>query len=244
MGSSASRLGQAVMATRSETPVRVAVGALFLLDAVFVALFLLMQATGGEIDTLSVAAERSVPTWYASVKLFLVGQALLATAFLLPFSARTARLALVGLAVLFAVLSVDEIASLHERFGWRLNAWLAGEGGSQADLVFARTGYWMVALLPLTLGALAFLGHAYWRASRPGWSVAGKALLGCGLLLGGAAGVEALQNFLPDGAVLGVAIALEEGFELAGVTFLLWAALVELARHAGAGWAWGLSGRP
>jgi hypothetical protein len=81
----------------SETPAKVAVGLLFLADAAFVALFLLMQATGVQLEVLSVAEERSVPTWYASAKLLLVGQALVAAAFLLPRPARAARLALLGL---------------------------------------------------------------------------------------------------------------------------------------------------
>ena len=234
MGSSALRLGRPRTSMTLDAPIKVAIGALFLLDAAFVLLFLLMQVSGMQLEVLSVAEERSVPTWYASVQLLLVGQALAAAALLFPRpDARTARLALLGLALLFVALSVDEIASLHERFGWRLNAWLAGEGGSQADFVFARTGYWMAALLPVTLAALAVLGHAYWRASRPGWPVIAKALVGCALLLGGAAGIEALQNFVPDGAALGVAIALEEGMEFAGATFLLWAAVEELARHLG-----------
>lgn len=222
----------ALTAARFVTPIRVAICVLFAADVAFVALFLLMQSTGRELDVLSVAAERSLPTWYASVQLLLLGQVLAATALLLPRSARAAFWALLGLAAFFVLFSADEVASFHERFGWRLNAWLAGDEGSQADFLFARTGYWMVVLLPLALGVLVGLGRLYARFGGPSRSVAGKALLGIGLLLGGAAGIEALQNFVPDGPGLAAAIAAEEGCELLGVTLLLWCALNELISRA------------
>lgn len=232
MHSPAAWLGHAVPSAHVSTPIRIGIGTLFVVDALFVGLYLLMHLFGGEIDTLSVAAERSVPTWYASMKLLLVAQVCAFAAFLLPRPAVVARLAMLGLAGVFLLFSIDEIASLHERFGWRLTAWVA-DGGSQDELLFSRTGYWMVVLLPLAAAVLGALSYAYLRAGRPAAATVSKALIGMALLLGGAAGVEALQNFLPDGAVQTLAIALEEGFELTGATFLLWAALDEMTRLGG-----------
>lgn len=230
MQSPAAILGHAAPSIRISMSVRIVVGTLFIVDALFVGLYLLMTPLfRGEIATLSVAEERSVPTWYASMKLLLVAQVCAAAAFLVPNSALVARLAMFGLAAVFLLFSVDEIASLHERFGWRLNAWFA-DGGAQDELLFARTGYWMVVLLPLALATLAALAVAYFRAGRPALGTVFKALIGAAVFFTGAAGIEAVQNFLPDGAALTVAIAIEEGFEMAGATFLFWAAVDELMR--------------
>lgn len=218
-------------AARPETAIACAIGLLFAVDAALVGLYLWMALMGPMVDVLSVEAERSVPTWFASMQLLLVGQVCAVAAFLLPRSAWAARLALLGLALVFIILSADEIASFHERFGWRLTAWVA-DGGSRDELLFARTGYWMVALLPITVAVLAALGIAYVRTGRPSGATVTKALAGLVLLMSGAAGLEALQNFVPDGPSLALAIAVEEGLELTGGTLLLWAALDELVRLA------------
>ena len=221
--------GRADLPTRPTRHTWLLVATLLTIDALLVALYLAMHATQGEIAILSVAEERSIPTWYASMKLLVVAQIGVTAAFM---TRGPARLALLGLAAMFLLFSIDEIASLHERIGWRLNAWLAA-GGPRDELLLHRTGYWMVLLLPPTLAALSFLAVAYGRTGRPAPATMVKALLGAGLFLSGAAGLEALQNFLPDGTIILVAIAIEEGFELAGVTFMLWAALDELQRLGG-----------
>lgn len=232
MHSPARSLGHAVPSARVSTPIRIGVGTLFIVDALFVGLYLLMHVSGVMIDAFSVEAERSVPTWYASMKLLLVAQAGAGASFLLPSSARMARLAMLGLACVFLLFSIDEIASLHERFGWRLTAWVA-DGRPRDELTLSRTGYWMVVLAPVAIAVVGALGYAYLRAGRPAAATVAKALIGFALLTGGGGGIEALQNFLPDGAVLILAIAVEEGCELFGVTFLLWAALDELWRVGG-----------
>lgn len=222
-------LREAVPLARVGVPGRIGVGTLLIADALFVGLYLLMHVTGVMIEAFSVEAERSVATWYASMKLLLVAQLGSTTAFLMPATARMARLTMLGLACVFLLFSIDEIASLHERFGWRLTAWVAG-GRPRSELMLSRTGYWMVVLAPVAIAVLAALGYAYRRAGRPAAATVTKALVGFILLMGGGGGIEALQNFLPDGSVLVLAIAVEEGCELLGVTFLFWAALDELWR--------------
>lgn len=199
------------------------------IDLVLVAMFVALEQAGVETTILSITAERSVPTWYAAMKLFVLSQILITLAFSRPARGWRLNPLPLALAAVFLVLSVDEVASFHERVGRHLTAWMSGDVPAYQRL-FHRTGYWMLALAPPLTAVLVTLGIAYARTDRPAPATVRKGCVGFALLLGGAVGIEALQNFIADGAALALAIAVEEGCELLGVTLMLWAAADELLR--------------
>ncbi|RMD90365.1 MAG: hypothetical protein D6813_09255 [Calditrichaeota bacterium] len=167
-------------------------------------------------------AEANLPTYFSSIQLLLV-------AFFLGVFARKNfnpaqrhTWTLWVLPVLFLFLSLDEFISLHEFLGSLTDVFLPG--GSRDHTIFAVTGLWMFILgIPFILFlASIMISMSKYLKKVPGvWF---KFNCGFALYLSGALGVEILGNFTRPGTwgyVLQVAF--EEGLEMLGVTFILWA---------------------
>ncbi len=180
-------------------------------------------------ELLDVNRESSIPTWFSSTQLFVIGAALL-------LMARTARrddgvpgtFAMSGL--LFVALSLDEGAGVHERISNGARAlgldWLLFEG---------RFGAWVVVYAIFALGLLIVgtrrlreLVRAFPREMR-------VATAGLAVLVAGAVGLEVLSYFLVTGEHAGwyrVEVAVEEFFEMSGVSLVLYAVLLAARRGA------------
>jgi hypothetical protein len=164
-----------------------------------------------------VNSENNVPTWFSS--LLLSGDALLAglvAAIVRRARGRDAR-HWAALAVLLSLLSLDEVASLHERLPDPVAALVGGAGGA---LHFA----WVLpgALLALAVGS-AFVGFL---ARLPGSTRRLVATAGV-VYLGAAAGLESLSGMVleahGDRAMYLLVSAAEEGLEMVGGVLLLYA---------------------
>lgn len=164
--------------------------------------------------------EGNISSWYSSVKLFLV--AVMLTAFVYPhFKERKAgRWVLSLVPIVFFALSLDEIASIHEWFGWRTDFLLPS--GHRENSLFHKTGIWMFLLGPAFLSLMLLLGWGVrpHLKHRPG--VAKKYLIGLIIFVGSAAGTEILSNFVAGTASV-VQIVCEEWGEMLGATIWLWA---------------------
>jgi hypothetical protein len=191
-------------------------GALLLADALLIAVYLATHLPGYEVDTLSLSHERSIPNWYSSAKLLLLAQLLGFLAWRTPATPR-AHLVLLAPATFFLLLSLDEVDTIHERLEPRTAGWV---GGGEGD-----AGYWPLLAGSLLASAMAVMGVAYARLVRPPAAAIGKAVLGAVALVGGAAATDFANNVLQDGRGLVLGTALEEGLELVGVTFFIWAVL-------------------
>ena len=165
-------------------------------------------------DALSLSLEANIPTWYASVLLFACAALLVAHG--RRDKARW-RAHWLGLAFAFVCISMDEVASFHER----LNG-LARFGGA---LFFGWVVPFGVLVLVIGLLCVPFL-RALPPVTRTRFVTAGA------LYVGGALGVELVLGWWTEqhGAfnlTYRMIDAVEEGGELAGVSVFLWS----LAAH-------------
>jgi len=159
--------------------------------------------------------EDTLPTWYSAVSLFLTAQ-------VIWLQARAARLDgdrltpyWYGLAVGFAVLSLDEIAGFHETIN------------SLTPFSWAIPGAIVAALV----------GGAYlhFLLSIPRW-LAWRFFIGGAIFVGGAVGVELAtepfaENDALDTLAYNLSTALEEGMEMGGVLIFLKALLQYMAER-------------
>jgi len=188
----------------------------------FLANFLVGEPSRFLTYQINLAGEANVATWYASTKLF--GIAILLALFALPHFRRDNWRAwlLAGLPLLFALLSADEVAQIHEKIGHKSDALLPG--GSREETAFAITGIWMFVVgIPFLVALLTALYaiRDYFRES-----AGSLGLFVCGVLVWmfGALAIETFSNF-PERQSLAITIVIffEELFEMIGATLMLWA---------------------
>ena len=200
--------------------------ALLLVDALFIVLYLLPNLLGHGTRMFDLDAESNLPTWYASMKLFVIAQVMVALAVVLSRRSLLDAIPFLFLGAVALLLSADEVATIHERFARHFESGLTG--AHRSDLLFSKTGYWMLALAPLLAAALA---AGIWlirsRLAIPG-RIAVKGLVGVAVYFLSATGLEMLSNFATGTANL-LQVAAEEGGEMMGATIVLWALLDLLA---------------
>ena len=174
-------------------------------------------------------SEQNLPTWYSSIKLLAI--AVLLTCFAQHMRKRgIGRATLWMAAAVFFVLSLDEYAQIHECVGSRardfFRAWPV-----TADVSWSLR-VWVMVFVPPLLAAIALI----WRGLRPFIvgrpQVARRFLLGFGVFVFSAAGIELTYHLMsPDSVGVYVEILLEEVGEMIGVTLMLWAAYALLVSH-------------
>lgn len=166
---------------------------------------------------LDLDRESSLPTWYSSVQWFSVA------ALLAIFARHNFRRSqfkswlLIMLPGVFLAFSLDEIAMLHERIG------MAIDSISRRDTHFPVTGIWMFVIgVPFIIlfGVIILVIRTYFRRAPNAFN---KIVLGMGIMLAGALGVETLSNFVePDSVDRILLIMAEEFCEMLGGTIVLW----------------------
>ncbi|MFQ5696899.1 MAG: hypothetical protein ACE5IL_01285 [Myxococcota bacterium] len=158
--------------------------------------------------------EQSFPTWFSSVLLAIAGVLLLASARVAESRHDRFSSHWYGLAFGFALLSIDEVAGLHETLNALTDASWTGP-----------------AALGVGVVGLVYLPFLCALPSRTRW-----ALMAAGMVyLGGALGVERLSDFWVDAYDMDnlgyqVWTAAEEGLEMIGVVWGIRAILVHLAQ--------------
>lgn len=171
------------------------------------------------IDLLSVNAEATIPTWYATILLFISSVLLALIALAKRRNKEPYAAYWMGLVIIFLYLSMDEGAVIHEIFSTPLQEALNTTG----YLTFA----WLIVFVPLViLFALIYLRFLFHLPSptRNLFILAGT------LFVGGAVAVEAISanRWYLDGGVSFpyLAIATVEEFgEMLGVVVFIYALL-------------------
>ena len=170
-------------------------------------------------------SEASIASWYSVLKY--LGVSLL-SAWFVRREVTTRPQAAVGLPIMFLAMGIDEGARLHERIGKYSDVFLPG--GSRANIPFHETGIWMFIVgIPFIVVFLLWVNRLKRELTRYSADIL---LLTTGMvvLLSGALGVELLSNFV-YGLTWKVAVALEEGFEMLGLTVMCWAVCNMLRRQ-------------
>jgi hypothetical protein len=208
----------------------------FILDACMGAAYFFDKLCGSPVKELSLLVslnrEGNLPTWYSSLKLFVVGSLLgLFTWRNLDRHHRRSWL-LPILTLLFWLMSLDEVAQLHEKIGVLSHAVATNVDLDQT--MFPKTGYWVIVVgAPFLLVVIALFSAIRSYLTHPPYLIR-LFLIGLGIMMIGALGVETLHNFAGSkGSMLRfILIFGEEMCEMFGVTMMLWAS-VELLKANG-----------
>jgi hypothetical protein len=210
-----------------------------LLALVVVDLLLLAVNVIGAPSFLDLDQEKNFPTWYSSAKLLGASLAALWCWRLEPPERRRGASGLFWpiAAVLFAVLSMDETATAHERLAALLMSGAAGTplrtrllGGDELKDAFV----WPVLFAPLALAIFGFLFYLLWERMRDNRTSLILGVLGCAAFVLAMVLEGPAVYTSPPIATWGVAevaryrlfILFEEGAELAGTTLMLAALLL------------------
>lgn len=184
---------------------------------------------------LDLNREGNLPTWYPSIQWFCVA------IFLGLFAHRNFSLRqkrswlLVVVSLLFLVLSLDEVAEIHEWLGQEVDVLLPG--GTRHNTLVHSTGIWMLAIgVPfLALFIVLISSIKIYFQGAPDALL--KILLGMLIMLIGALRFETLANFVtPRTKYRVLQIFLEEFCELVGGTTVLWGSYELLRVHGFAFW--------
>lgn len=203
-----------------------AVAILFLIDVALSLAYLANYVVGEPshklTELLDVAGERSIAAWFSSIQFFCV--ALLGGLFLARGVSWKDKVSwpLVGLPLLFLLLSLDEAVMIHEWLGDRTD-WLLPSGDRKAT-PFRYTGIWMFVIgIPFLM---LFFSWTYFiaRCLAVPRSFIRKLVAGMMVLAFGAFGVEALGNLFEYGSSgYTLSAFFEETLEMMGATVILWA---------------------
>jgi hypothetical protein len=194
------------------------VGMLLAADVALIAAFLILFLSGHGIEVLAIGLERSIPNWYSAAKLLILAQLLAFVAWRASAETWQETLILLAPALLFMLMSVEEVASIRDRLERVLAP--ADEGEARAQVMQAGT---LLSGIVLAL-ALTGIGTAYARIVTVPTAILAKAVSGAIIFLLGAVGVELLFDEPGKQAVRILPAAAEEGAELVGVTLMIWAA--------------------
>jgi hypothetical protein len=208
------------------------IASLFALDAIVVALYLVVRLTGpwprGVSQFFDLNREGNLPTWFSSMQWLCVAAVLGAFAWRLVSRAEGGGRPLLALAFLFLCMSLDEVAQIHERLGLRTDRLLPS--GTRVGGVFPHTGIWMFVIgIPVLLLFVVAIRSASARLRRAPGAFA-RIAIGLGLTAVGAMFFDLIGNLMyyRRGSPFP---ALEESLELLGATVVLWGSLDLLRAH-------------
>ena len=203
---------------------------LFLIDALVVMVYLLDVAIGQPHHSLTrfvnLNEEGNLPTWHSAYQLSLIGFLLATNAYLYHRQRQKLPWMLMIGAFVFTLLSLDEVAQIHERVG-AISDRVLPHGTREAS-IFSRTGIWMFLFAPP-----AILFCIWWAKSMVYYVhrtkfVISMLVVGMMIFIGGATVPELLFNWGTSKWWLTSLITLEEGCEMIGVTIIVWACYINL----------------
>lgn len=204
---------------------------LLLLDCFFCLIYvvthILMPSSYEPSYLWNLDSEGSISSWYSVLKY--LGVSVLAARFVYKrMSKGQTSLAVLGLPVIFLAMGIDEGARLHERISKYSDMFLPG--GDRANTPFHETGIWMFVVgIPFIIFFLFWMYRL--RKELINYRGSLKLLtIGMGILITGAVGFEIISNFLYGTAWL-IEVALEEGFEMIGVSVMGWSMCQMLQRQ-------------
>lgn len=188
-------------------------------------------------NRLDLDSEHSLPAWYSSMQWFCVG--VLFGLFAIGAARGSWRKCSPGMVTmaLFALLclafSAEEIIAIHEWLGQRSDVLLPGQ--SRANTRFSSTGIWPLLIGMPIVAILAFMVVQMRRIFAPAPRAMRLLIVGLAVMFAGALIVELGANLIagaPDRSGMALLqLAIEEGFEMVGVSLLVWSALDLLHIH-------------
>lgn len=166
--------------------------------------------------------EQNVPTWYSVCALCAAALLLLAVGGKEQQAQHPCATHWLALGLIFLVLSLDELISLHELWAFPLTYFFPRQ--------FPHRAWYLLAPLPLLV--LAVVYWRFWKSLAP--STRHGLCLAAGLYVGGAVGVESIEGLFyhtTESHNLGtdLASAVEEAMEMSGVVVLIRTLLQRLA---------------
>ena len=202
------------------------IGFFFLFDLVLVLLYLINWSLGQPIPFLTnlvnLDGEGNLPAWYSSMQLFLVAS-MLAIFLSRKFNKNNMESwAMLILCLIFAILSLDEIASIHEWLGHKSDVLLPG--ASRKGTLFSTTGIWMFLIgIPFSILLISLISCIK-KYLKNRSHIRTKFIIGLIIFIGSATGIEIISNFVSEtGITRIIQTSCEELGEMVGVTFILWA---------------------
>jgi hypothetical protein len=174
--------------------------------------------------------EDNLPTWYSSIQWFCVATVLGIFAWrnFSPSSWRSWLL--LALPLMFLAFSLDEVAQIHEWFGFKTDRFLPGR--TRLHTMFQETGIWAFLVGPpfiALFGSVMFSLRTYFKHAPDAFV---KILLGMMVMLTGALGLETLSNFIDIKSEFYILeIVMEEFLEMTGSTIILWGSCELLQRQ-------------
>lgn len=209
-------------------PVPIAIRILFAGDLALVLAYVVNELLGrprdGVTRLLDLSGEANLPSWYSAMQGFFASMLLWTYARRNAVRSDRASWVLWLAPAVLLLMSCDEVAQLHERFGGHTDALLPG--GSRANTVFVHTGIWMFVVgIPFVI----FLAWLLVRTRRYFALVPGATALfagGWGMLLLGSLVMDGVSNaFEMNSMKYNLVILGEEALEMAGMTGICWASL-------------------
>lgn len=209
--------------------------ALFLfVDLLFAAIYPIQERYFGDVHTFAadffdLDQESNAPAWWSSLQLALTGVVLLGFAWQMVERSNKRSWVLWLAPLMFLFLSLDEAAMIHESIGRQLDELV--DLTNREKSIFKETGVWMLFCGPLLVAGVALIAWSAAKYFRGRKRIALHFVIGFGLFIGAATGVEMMSNFVGDGFGYTLETLIEETGELLGETVLLWAALALLKSH-------------
>lgn len=196
---------------------------LVVVDVLLAALYVLVHILAPEVRwgpfsrLLDLDSEVSIPTWFSSLQLFVIGAALFSIA---RFGEKHKLFLRLGALVLVGA-SIDEAAAVHEKITDTVDN--VGIELLQA-LMIQGHGAWIVPYLVIGLVLLLVCARPAVDILRSHQGPALLVITGASIFVLGAVGLEIGSYFLRDGAELlySLEVAAEEFFEMLGATLVLY----------------------
>ncbi|NQV37285.1 MAG: hypothetical protein HQ509_04660 [Candidatus Marinimicrobia bacterium] len=207
---------------------------LLLVDLLLIALFLIDHSFGSPFDFLEdfldVDDENNLPAWYSSMQLFLVSLTMgIFCAAKINRKEKSTWILLI-FPITFLLMSLDEIAMIHEELG-EVSDFLL-EGGRRRNTPFRVTGIWMFLLgIPFFIAMLSLILVQLRKYIMDFPNITRKFVLGLSVYVFSAAGIEIFSNYYRRGSPYLIQVCAEEFGEMLGITILLWATLDLLKAH-------------
>lgn len=209
---------------------------LFIADIVFGFIYLLLYKFGDPlpkhilIKLFDLNGEANLPAWYSSMQLFGVSILLGVFAYYNFNKHNFHSWSLVLLAVLFFILSADEVAQIHERVGKIIDILFPKYG--RTENFFKNTGIWMFVIGIPFIVVLIFLLKSSWVYFRNYKGISIRLIIGIIIWLFGALVAESFSNLWEQGTKsFIVEVYFEESCEMIGITFIFWASYILIARN-------------
>lgn len=181
------------------------------------------------VDFFDLSGDSTIPTWFSSALLFLCAFFLFLTYIIKVRHVDKYKYYWLGLASIFLLFSVDEVATIHEKVGEKLSSQFLGE---TTGLLY----YGWIVFGSIFVGLLALIYFRFFKRLPRKTTVMMVGALAIFFI--GALGVEAFNgqySEIHDSWSLGYALgtAVEESFEMVGTTLFLRAIIDYLQTYTG-----------